>query len=91
MALALLAWWIVRRRRRPRSVASVDPRKHALAELERLRASGVADVEAFSAGISIILREFAATADPRLGTDLTTAELLDHLRRTGARSRNSMI
>ena len=85
-ALALLAWWMIRRRRGPPVLAPIDPREHALAELDRLRASGApADVEAFSAGVSGILREFAAQVDPRLGTDLTTAELLDHLRRTGAR------
>ncbi|HEX2077059.1 MAG TPA: DUF4381 family protein [Longimicrobium sp.] len=85
-ALALLAWWMIRRRRVPQVVAPVDPREHALAELDRLRASGAAaEVEAFSAGVGAVLREFAAEVDPRLGTDLTTAELLDHLQRTGAR------
>lgn len=88
-ALALLGLWWWRRRRRPRAVVPVDPRKHALAELDRLRASGAVEtedeVEAFSAGVSRILREFAAAADPALGTDLTTEELIHHLRRTGAR------
>ena len=86
-ALLLLALWWMRRRRRPRVVIPVDPRKHALAELDRVRASGVIDrdVEAFAAEVSRILREFAAAADPALGTDLTTAELIDHLRRTGGR------
>ena len=87
VVLVLLAtWWM--RRRPPRAVGPTDPRKHALAELDRLRAAGVIHpegVEAFSAGVSRILREFAAAADPRLGTDLTTEELLDHLRRTGVR------
>ena len=85
--LLLLGWWMMRRRRPPLPVAPADPREHALAELDRLRASAPAeaDVEAFSAEISRILREFAAAADPALGTDLTTAELLHHLRRTGAR------
>jgi hypothetical protein len=60
-----------------------------LAELERLRASGVIGqpdgVEAFSAELGRILREFAAAADARLGPDLTTEELIDLLRRTGVR------
>jgi hypothetical protein len=88
VALLLLAWWMVRRRRRPQVVTPLDPRRHALAELDRLRASSPiesADVQAFSAAVSAILREFAAAADPALGPDLTTEELLDHLRRTGAR------
>ncbi|MBW3571010.1 MAG: DUF4381 family protein [Gemmatimonadetes bacterium] len=87
LALALLAIWWMRARRRS-VLAPADPREHALAELDRLRASGAIernDVEAFSAELSRILREFAAAVDPRLGTDLTTEELLDHLRRTGAR------
>ena len=85
-ALALLAWWLWRRRR-PRDVPPADPREHALRELDRLRASGLLerDVEAFSAKTGAILREFAAAADPELSADLTTAELLDHLVRTGAR------
>jgi hypothetical protein len=88
VALALLALWWMRRRRRPRVVIPPDPRKHALAELDRLRASpGIepGDVEAFSAEISRILREFAAAVDARLGTDLTSEEVIDLLRRTGAR------
>jgi hypothetical protein len=87
-AALLVAWWMMRRRRRPAVVVAADPRQHALAELDRLRASSPiesADVEAFSAAVSVILRDFAAAADPALGPDLTTQELLDHLRRTGAR------
>jgi hypothetical protein len=87
VVLALLAlWW--RRRRRPQVVIPTDPRRHALAELDRLRAPGVIHpdgVEAFSAEVSRILREFAAAVDPRLGTDLTTEEWIDLLRRTGVR------
>ncbi|WP_420128741.1 DUF4381 family protein [Longimicrobium sp.] len=88
LVLALLALWWMRRRRGPRVVIERDPRKHALAELDRLRGAGVIHpdgVEAFSAEISRILREFAAAADARLGTDLTTEELVDLLRRTGVR------
>jgi hypothetical protein len=85
-ALALLAFWLWRRRRHPPAAPPADPREHALAELDRLRASGAleADVEAFSARTSVILREFAAAADPRLSADLTTSELLDRLLATGA-------
>ncbi len=88
VALALLAFWLWRRRRHPRIAPPVDPREHALAELDRLRASGVLerDVEAFTAETSAILRAFAATADPQLGADLTTSELLDRLIATGARA-----
>lgn len=88
LALLALAWWLVRRLRRPKPGVPVDPRAHALAALDRLRVSHAlvgGEVEAFSAGVSAILREFAAAVDPALGPDLTTAELLDHLRRTGAR------
>ncbi|HEX5872439.1 MAG TPA: DUF4381 family protein [Longimicrobium sp.] len=88
VALALLAVWWMRRRRPPRAVVPVDPRQHALAELDRLRAAGAIHpegVEAFSAEVGRILREFAAAVDPRRGTDLTTEELVDLLRRTGVR------
>jgi hypothetical protein len=85
VVLALLVlWWM--RRRRPRAAVPADPRKHALAELDLLRAAGIIQsegVEAFSAEVGRILREFAAAVDPRLGTDLTSEELIDHLRRTG--------
>jgi hypothetical protein len=85
-ALALLAFWLWRRRRHPHDAPPADPREHALAELDRLRASGVleADVQAFAAETSVILRRFAAEADPRLSADLTTSELLDRLLATGA-------
>jgi Domain of unknown function (DUF4381) len=86
-ALALLASWLWRRRRHPAVAPPADPREHALAELDRLRASGQAerDVEAFAAGTSAVLRDFVAAEDPELGPDLTTEELLDRLMRTGAR------
>ncbi|HEX6909071.1 MAG TPA: DUF4381 family protein [Longimicrobium sp.] len=86
-ALLLLALWLWRRGRRPHAAPPADPRAHALAELDRLRASGLLeqDAEAFAAGTSAVLRAFTAAADPALGPDLTTAELLDHLARTGAR------
>ena len=38
-----------------------------------------------AAGTSAVLRAFAAVADPRLGADLTTSELIDRLIATGAR------
>jgi hypothetical protein len=88
VALALLALWWIRRGRRPRVIIPIDPRRHALAELDRLHASSVIEadgVEAFTAEVSRVLREFAAAVDARLGTDLTTEELIELLRRTGAR------
>jgi Domain of unknown function (DUF4381) len=87
-ALALLAFWLWRRRRPPADGAPRDPRAHALAELDRLRASGTAEAEpeAFSAATGAVLREFAAAVDPALSPDLTTSEVLARLAETGARA-----
>ena len=87
-ALAMLAFWLWRRRRQPRIAPPTDPRAHALAELDRLHASGLAEgeVEAFSAATGAILREFAAAVEPALSPDLTTSELLERLVETGARA-----
>jgi hypothetical protein len=90
LAIALLAWWLVRRRRPANvRVTPVNARAHALDALDRLRAAGLlerGDFDAFYAGISAVLRELLAGADPRLGPDLTTFELLERMRRTGTRA-----
>ncbi|HEU0012822.1 MAG TPA: hypothetical protein VFQ45_04025 [Longimicrobium sp.] len=91
LAVALLAWRLLRRRRRPAvvRVTPVSARAHALDELDRLRAAGLlkrGDFDAFYAGISAVLRGLIAVNEPRLGPDLTTFELLERMRRTGARA-----
>lgn len=88
IALVSFLLWVRRRRRRANDEPPVEPRAHALAELDRLRASGMlerGEVAAFCAGTSDVLRRFAAMADPALGGDLTTRELLDRLARNGTR------
>lgn len=88
LLLALLGGWLfVRGRRRGGVRVTADAREHALAELDRVRASGleVSDREAFYARTSAVLREFLASADPALGTDLTSHELMDRLSRNGSR------
>ncbi|HEY7767562.1 hypothetical protein, partial [Longimicrobium sp.] len=65
-----------------------DARQHALAELDRVRASGLAeagDLEGFYARTSAVLREFMASTDAALGVDLTSHELMDRLSRNGSR------
>ncbi|HWK90494.1 MAG TPA: hypothetical protein VNP72_10945 [Longimicrobium sp.] len=90
LAVLLLAWWLVRRLRRPVPIRATpfSARAHALDELDRLRAAGLlerGDFDAFYAGISAVLREVIAASEPRLGPDLTTFELVERMRRTGAR------
>lgn len=83
--LALFLW----RKRRRGSVTPASARRDALAELDRLRASGQmesGDLEGFYARQSAILRDFAASADPELGGDLTTLELIDRLGARGDRA-----
>jgi hypothetical protein len=88
LVVALLIAWVVIRRRRRGPRVTKDARQHALAELDRVRASGLAeagDLEGFYAGTSAVLREFMASADPALGTDLTSHEVMHRLRRNGSR------
>lgn len=80
--LILLATLYIRRRKGRGRTNPVTARKEALTELDRLRASGrieSGDLEGFYARQSTILRDFAASADPELGGDLTTLELIDRL------------
>ncbi|MBB4635145.1 DUF4381 family protein [Longimicrobium terrae] len=80
--LILLAALFVRRRKGRGRTNPASARKEALTELDRLRASGrieSGDLEGFYARQSAILRDFAASADPELGGDLTTLELIDLL------------
>ena len=88
LALALLAGWMWSRRKRGGTRVAADARQHALAELDRVRASGLAeagDLEGFYARTSAVLREFMASTDPTLGVDLTSRELMDRLSRNGSR------
>ncbi|HEX8392220.1 MAG TPA: DUF4381 family protein [Longimicrobium sp.] len=76
--LALFLW----RKRKHGTATPAGARREALAELDRLRASGLmetGDLEGFYARQSAILRDFAAAADPELGGDLTTLELIGRL------------
>jgi hypothetical protein len=88
LALALLAGWMWIRRKGGGTRVAADARQHALTELDRVRASGLAesgDLEGFYARTSAVLREFMASTDPRLGVDLTSRELMDRLSRNGSR------
>jgi hypothetical protein len=88
LALALLVGWMWIRRKRGATRVAGDARQHALAELDRVRASGLAeagDLEGFYARTSAVLREFMAATDPALGMDLTSHELMDRLSRNGSR------
>jgi LPXTG-motif cell wall-anchored protein len=82
LLLAALLW--LRRRRRHSAVISDDPRDRTLAELDALRAAGLVErgeMDEYYARLSRIVRDFAA---PEVGTDLTTTEAVERLRRTGA-------
>lgn len=86
--LALLAAAIVAagvyayRRRRPRPDAivlpSTPPRERALAELERVRRSGLLEsgrYKEFGSAVTDVVRAYLAELSPDWGTDLTTTEL----------------
>ncbi len=75
LLLALLAWWLWRRRRGALAPAA-DPRGWALAALTELRPE---HTEAFYVQLSAILREFLAARNMEWGLDLSSAELLDRL------------
>lgn len=82
LLLAAVLW--LRRRRRHSPAPRVDPRERTLAELDALRAAGLVErgaMDEYYARLSRIVRDFAA---PEVGTDLTTTEAVERLRRTGA-------
>ena len=79
IASALL-WYLLRRRRT--GAAAGDPRRDALAALDRLQPAAT---DEFYAALASILREFLAATSPRYGLDLTTSELLERRAAAGAR------
>lgn len=74
--LAVVAWWLWKRRQRGALAPPVDPRERALAAIADLRPE---HTEAFYVKLSAILREFLAAYSPEWGLDLASRELLDRL------------
>jgi hypothetical protein len=88
-ALAALAAgaavWLLRKRRRPgeRPAAGIPARDRALAELDRLRRSGLLEggqYKIFCAAVSGVVRAYLAALQPDWSPDLTTTELARALR-----------
>lgn len=85
--IALAIWWW--RRRRKAEVAApavplIDPREHALKELQRIRALRLIEQSEFKQHyilLSEVLRNFAAAQESDWSTDLTTNELAPRLKR----------
>ena len=80
IALALLVWWLIRRRRaRPVALEpAISPRERALGELAALRADRLFDratVDPFYEKVSAVLRAYLSEVDPSWGRDRTTSEL----------------
>jgi len=87
-AIALAVWWWRRRRRPAEAPAAaaphVAPRTAALAALDALRREGLierGEMRELYIRLTEILRRYAASVHPDLGTDLTTSELTGMLRR----------
>lgn len=79
-ALALLGWWLIRRRRaRPAVVEpSLSPRERALGELAAIRNERLFDrpsIDPFYERVSAVLRAYLSDVDPRWGRYRTTTEL----------------
>ena len=79
-ALALLVWWLFRRRRARPAVLepALSPRERALAELAAIRAERLHErpsVDPFYERVSAVLRTYLADVDPRWGRYRTTTEL----------------
>lgn len=80
------AWILRKRRRRPvPAPAATPPRERALAELDRIRHSGLLEsgqYKAFCAAVSEVVRAYLAELQPEWSTDLSTTELAGALRAT---------
>jgi hypothetical protein len=78
-AAAAGGWYAYRKRPRPVAVVpSTPPRDRALAELERIRRSGLLEsgqYKAFGSAVADVVRVYLADLSPDWGTDLTTTEL----------------
>lgn len=80
LAIALLVWWLVHRRRRTPavSVPELSPRERALRELDAIRSERLFDRPSpapFYERVSAVLRSYLSEVDPRWGRDRTTTEL----------------
>ncbi len=83
--------WLLYRRRRPPVgaglVPALDPRTAALAALDAALAQKWherGEMKTFYVAVSEALRHYMATAEPALGTDLTTTELMARANHGGA-------
>ncbi|HUF11818.1 MAG TPA: DUF4381 family protein [Longimicrobiales bacterium] len=80
IAIALLVWWLIRRRRaRPVVLEpALSPRERALDELAAIRAERLFDrpsIDPFYERVSAVLRGYLSEVDPRWGRYRTTSEL----------------
>lgn len=87
LALAILAWWLVRRRRRAPGLVpltpALPPREAALAALDRAREARLAErgeMKRFYTEIAAAIRGYLAAVEPAWGEDLTTTEVLAAVR-----------
>lgn len=91
--LALLAWYLWRRRQ-PREIEAepaprIPPRQRALERLAHARSAGYVErgeLKPFYTELTAALRGYLEAIEPHLGADLTTGELALHARRHGAPS-----
>ncbi len=91
LLVALLAWYVWRRRR-PREIVQpakpgIPPRQRALDRLAHARTAGFVErgeLKPFYTELAAALREYLEAIEPLLGADLTTGELAMHARRRGA-------